>query len=276
MRPIRCLAIFATLLLFTSPAASAPLSSFSGKKGVIRIAGGTAHIPVMKEVARRIMKEEPDVRISIAGGGSGVGIKKAGEGLVSIGNSGRRPTDREITDYGLVLHKWAVDGVGVVVHPDNPVKDLDTESLRKLFSGEIASWKTLGGPDRPVTLYTRDAASGTRAVFWKKALKKGTIADTAHFIPSNGAMKTAVAGDPGAIGYVSVGHMDDTVKGISINGIAPTLENVKSGQYPVARGLFSNTKGAPDPLVAAFLDYLYTKDGQAVISARGFIPVGRN
>lgn len=275
MYPIRLFAVVVTAFFLSAPAMADSLSAFSGKTGIIRIAGGTAHIPVMKEAAKQIMKNAPGVKISIAGGGSGVGIKKVGEGLVAIGNSGRKPTNREIKDYGLVLHKWAVDGVGVVVHPDNSVADLSTETLQKIFSGAIKNWKAAGGPDLPITLYTRDAASGTRSVFWKKALKKGAISDTANFIPSNGAMKTAIAKDKGAIGYVSVGHMDSTIKGVAINGVAPTLEAVKSGAYPVARGLFSNTKGEPEPLVAAFLDFLYTKEGQKIIQSKGFIPVNR-
>jgi phosphate transport system substrate-binding protein len=100
------------------------LSSFKGESGTIKISGGTAHIPVMKEAAKRIMRFNPNIRITIAGGGSGVGIKQVGEGLVDIGNSGRKATDAEISKYSLHMLKWAIDGVGVVVHPQNPVKAL--------------------------------------------------------------------------------------------------------------------------------------------------------
>ena len=100
-----------------SAAQADDLAAFDGQKGTIRISGGTAHIPVMKEAAKQIMQRYGDIQITVAGGGSGVGIKQVGEGLVDIGNSGRKPTDEEIAKYDLKLFKWAIDGVGVVVNP---------------------------------------------------------------------------------------------------------------------------------------------------------------
>ncbi|MFY9705736.1 MAG: substrate-binding domain-containing protein, partial [Desulfobacterales bacterium] len=122
-------------------------------------------------------------------------------------------------------------------------------------------------------VYTRDEASGTREVFWEKALDKGDISKKALFVPSNGAMKTAVANDPYAIGYVSVGHMDPTVAPVTLDGVAPNLETVKNGQYKVARGLYSNTKGEPTGLTRLFIDYLFTPEGQQIAADKGFIPV---
>lgn len=255
------------------PAAADDLDLFQGQQGVIKISGGTAHIPVMKEAARRIMSTYPDIRITIAGGGSGVGIKQVGEKMVQIGNAGRKPTDQEIARYDLVLFKWAIDGVGIVVHPENPVQALNSEQVREIFAGNIVNWKALGGVDRPINLYTRDEASGTREVFWKKALNKGEIAATANVVVSNGAMKTAVANDPYAIGYVSVGHMDASVQPVALDGVAPTLETVRDGSYPVARGLYSITVGEPQGVVKAFIDYLFTPDGQQIAGENGFIPV---
>ncbi|MDY6903578.1 MAG: phosphate ABC transporter substrate-binding protein [Thermodesulfobacteriota bacterium] len=250
-----------------------PLSTFKGMAGTIKIAGGTAHIPVMKEAAQRIMKTNPDFRITIAGGGSGVGIKQVGEGLVDIGNSGRTPTDEEIAKYGLKLFKWAVDGVGIVVNPENPVKKLNRQQVKDIFAGKITNWKALSGPDRPINVYTRDESSGTRSVFWKKALEKGDIIGSANFVVSNGAMKTAIANDPYAIGYVSVGHIDKSVSPVAFDGVIPTFETVKNGTYPIARGIYSNTKGEPGPLTRQFIDYLFTPEGQAMIAQKGFVPV---
>lgn len=247
--------------------------AFQHLEGELTISGGTAHIPVMKALATEIMKAAPGVRISIAGGGSGLGIKQVGEGIVAIGNSGRAPKKEEIARYGLILHRWAVDGVAVAVHPDNPVRALSTEQLQAVYAGTLTNWKDLGGPDRAINLYTRDASSGTRSVFWKKALGKGEIHATANFVKSNGAMKSALAGDPYGIGYLSVGHLDASVAGLAIEGVSPTLENVKSGKYTIARGLYSNTKGEATGLARAFLDALYTPRGQELIAAKGFIPV---
>ncbi len=265
----------AGLLLFGMcwPAFCDALAPFKGEKGTIRISGGTAHIPVMKAAAQQIMSACQEIQITIAGGGSGVGIKQAGEGLVEIGNSGRRPTEAEIARYGLKLHQWAVDGVAVVVNPKNPVRSLNGEQLSAIFAGTIDNWKAVGGEDARISLYTRDEASGTREVFWEKGLNKGAIAAGANVVVSNGAMKTAVAQDPAAIGYVSVGHIDSGVAAVAVEGVTPSVETVKDGRYTIARGLFSNTKGDPTGLTRKFIDFLFTPEGQTLVSAGGFIPV---
>lgn len=266
--------LFAMLTIFISGTVFADaLDPFKGQSGTIKISGGTAHIPVMKVAAERIMQFNPDIQISIAGGGSGVGIKQVGEGLVDIGNSGRKAKDAEIETYGLKMFKWAIDGVGTVVNPNNSVQALTTGQLQDIFAGKITNWKTLSGEDREINLYTRDENSGTRAVFWKKALNKGTIAPKANVVVSNGAMKSAVANDPYAIGYVSVGHIDESVAPVALDGVTPTIETVKNGTYPVARGLYSNTKGEPAPLAALLIDYLFSPEGQQIVSEKGFVPV---
>lgn len=252
---------------------AAELDSFKGEKGEIRIAGGTAHIPVMKEAAQRIMAVNPDIQISVAGGGSGVGIKQVGEGLVDIGNSGRKPTDEETAKYGLRLFQWAIDGVAVIVNPANTVRALTQEQISGMFAGKILNWREVGGVDKPINLYTRDEASGTREVFWEKGLKKGDIAPGANFVVSNGAMKAAVSQDPDAIGYVSVGHIDAAVAPVAFGGVMPTLQTVKEGKYPIARGLYSNTKGEPTGLTRKFIDYLFSAEGQQIAVEKGFIAV---
>ena len=256
-----------------APVQADDLGAFDGMKGTVRISGGTAHIPVMKEAAKQIMQRYAGIQITVAGGGSGVGIKQVGEGLVDVGNSGRKPTDEEIAKYDLKLFKWAVDGVGVVVNPKNSVHSLSTEQVKAVFAGSIGNWKALGGPDKTINLYTRDEASGTRAVFWKKAIGKGPISARANVVVSNGAMKSAVAGDPYGIGYVSVGHIDKSVTPVTLDGVTPTLETVKSGVYPVARGLFSNTKGEPTGLTKVFINFLLSPTGQAIAAEKGFVAV---
>ncbi len=249
------------------------LDMFRGvRPAVLRISGGTAHIPVMREAAKRIMKFNPAIQITIAGGGSGTGIKQVGEGLVDIGNSGRRPTQAEIKKYGLKMYKWAIDGVAGVVNPENKVVSLTTKQLQDIFSGKITTWKQLGGANRQINVYTRDKASGTRAVFWKKALKKSNITDRANVVVSNGAMKTAIRNDPFGIGYVSVGFIDKSVKAIVLDGVLPDIETVKTGRYKIARGLYSNTKGEAKGLAKKFIDYLLSPEGRKLIADKGFIP----
>lgn len=263
------------LLCFTASHSTiaSDIDTFKGEKGELKISGGTAHIPVMKIVAKKIMQLNPNINITIAGGGSGAGIKQVGEGLVGIGNSGRKAKPKEISTYGLSMYKWAIDGVAPVVNPSNRINALSSQQLKDIYSGKITSWKSLGGEDHNITVFTRDASSGTRSVFWKKALQKGDISASAHFVSSNGAMKSAIANDPYAIGYVSVGYFDASVAPVTLDNVLPSLETIKSGQYQVARGLYSNTKGEAKGLSKKFIDYLLSPEGQKIASQKGFIPV---
>ncbi len=269
----RYLAIIFMIAVLPGIGMASDLDAFKGEKGELRISGGTAHIPVMKEAAKRIMTFNPDIRITIAGGGSGAGIKQVGEGLVNIGNSGRKAKDTEIEKYGLIMYQWAIDGVAAVVNPENPVKALTARQLREIYAGKITSWKALGGEDRAINMYTRDASSGTRAVFWKKALGKGDISGKANFVASNGAMKSAVTNDPYAVGYVSVGYIDNSVVPVLLDNVEPSLHTVKTGEYKVSRGLYSNTKEEATGLAKKFIDYLLSPEGQKIAAEKGFIPV---
>lgn len=264
---LACLAFSASAAL-----AADSLDAFKGQKGTLDIAGGTAHIPVMKEAARRIMAANPDIRITVAGGGSGVGVQKAGEGLVQIGNTGRALKETEIQKYGLVSFPFAIDGVAVAVNPGNPVSGLSKAQLKDIFAGKITNWKDVGGADAPISLYVREDGSGTRETFEERALNKGSSAAGANVVNSNGAMKTAIAQDPNAVGYVGIGHLDKSIRGLSVDGMAPSQENAANGSYTVTRLLYMNTKGEPQGLTRAFVDYIYSPDGKEIVAGAGYIP----
>ena len=264
---------FGIMAAGVSGAGAASLQDFDGKEGTIAIAGGTAHIPVMKELAKNIMAQNSKIQITVAGGGSGVGVKQVGEGLVDIGNTGRALKADEVSRYGLVSHSFAIDGVAVVVHPDNTIEELKPEQIKAIYAGTITNWKEVGGPDAPISVYTREDGSGTREVFVEKAIASGDIQQTAAVVNSNGAMKIAVGKDVNAIGHVGIGHVDASVKALAVNGVSATQENAASGAYPVTRELFMNTKGTPNPLTALFIDYvLKSEDGKKAIIAAGYIP----
>jgi phosphate transport system substrate-binding protein len=249
------------------------LASFAGLEGSLDLAGGTAHIPVMTAAAERIMKACPGIRITVAGGGSGVGIQMVGEGLVHIGNAGRPVTEAENRRYGLTSYAFAVDGVATIVHPGNPVRELTSRQVRDIFAGRLTNWSEVGGEDAGINLYGRDEASGTRKVYWKIALGKGEVATSANVVQSNGAMKTAVSRDENAIGYMSIGHVDETVAALKLDGVAPTQENARNGTYKVTRRLFMNTKGAPGPLAKALIEYICGGDGAQIVADCGYIPI---
>lgn len=256
-----------------SPAfAAGPLDAFKGLKGNLDIAGGTAHIPVMKDAARRIMTAEPDVHITVAGGGSGVGVQKVGEGLVQIGNTGRALKETEIAKYGLVSFPFAIDGVAVAVNPKNSVSGLSKAQLIDVFSGKITNWKALGGADARISLYMREDGSGTRETFEERALDKQGVTAGANVVNSNGAMKTAIAQDPNAIGYVGIGYLDASVKGLSVDGMVPSQKSASDGSYTVTRLLYMNTKGEPQGLTKAFVEYIFSPAGKEIVSQAGYIP----
>lgn len=271
----RILSALALVLLGASLAVAAPLDSFKGQKGSIDIAGGTAHIPVMKKAAQAIMAANGDIRITVAGGGSGVGVQKVGEGLVQIGNTGRALKESEVTKYGLVSFPFAIDGVAVAVNPENTVTSLSKAQVKDIFAGKITNWKELGGKDAAISLYVREDGSGTRETFEERALDKGTSAQSANVVNSNGAMKTAIAQDPNAIGYVGIGHLDSSIRGVTVDGMVPSQENAANGSYNITRLLYMNTKGEPTGLTALFIGYIYSEDGKAFISDSGYIPLER-
>lgn len=268
-------ALLAIGLFIAAGAQADPLDAFKGKEGKIDIAGGTAHIPVMKGAAKNIMEANPNIRITVAGGGSGVGVQKVGEGLVEIGNTGRPLKEKEIAQYGLVSFPFAIDGVAAAVNPANPVDGLTQAQLIEIFAGNVKNWKEVGGKDAPITLYVREDGSGTRETFEERGLNKGKSAANANVVNSNGAMKTAIGQDQNAIGYVGIGHLDKSIKGVAVDGKKPTQESASSGDYPITRLLYMNTKGEPRGIVEDFVEYIYSPDGAELIKTAGYIPSGK-
>jgi phosphate transport system substrate-binding protein len=269
-----CFSILVILFVVgTESVSAASLDSFAGMEGTISIAGGTAHIPVMNDAAKAIMTAHPRIRITVEGGGSGIGVQKVGEGLADIGNTGRPLSEAEIVKYGLKSYPFALDGVAVVIHPENPVSGLSTQQVKDIFAGTILNWQAVGGKDAAIHLFTRDEASGTREVFWEKLLSKGTIAAAANVVASNGAMKAAVSQDRDAIGYAGIGHVDNSVKAVVLNGAEASQENALNGTYPVVRKLYMNTRGEPSKLVKAFIDYILSPDGMALSQKHGYLPL---
>lgn len=271
--PVVPMLVLCGLLLFPYRASCGDLDPFAGLEGKIDIAGGTAHIPVMNDAAKNVSTFNPKIRVTVEGGGSGIGVQKVGEGLVDIGNTGRALSEQETAKYGLKSFPFALDGVAVVVHPDNPVSKLSAQQARDIFAGKVANWKEVGGKDAPIHLFCRDEASGTREVFWEKLLQKGPVAAAANVVPSNGAMKVAVSRDSGAIGYVSIGHVDRSVKAVVLDGVEASQQNALSGAYPVVRKLYSNTKGEPSALVKAFIGYILSPEGAEIVKKHGYIPL---
>lgn len=248
------------------------MEQFTDQSGTLNIAGGTAHIPVMKKSAKAIMLLFPDIKITIAGGGSGVGAQQVGAGLVDIGNTGRALKESE-AKLGLISFPFAIDGVAIIVSPSNPIQNLTSQQVAAIYAGKVTNWKDVGGADQSIHLFTRDEASGTRSVFFKKLLKKSPVTESANVVVSNGAMKTAISNDSGAIGYCSIGYIDASVKAPQLDGVQPDNQACIDGEYPVVRQLYMNTKGEPQGLTKAFIDFIKSPQGSTYIVSSGYIPI---
>ena len=271
----------------TEPGAKTDGAASAQFQSSILFCGSTSLYPILSSLASSFTEKYvtwdavdssfPDSNISVyvAPGGSGVGVQQVGEGLVQIGNTGRPLKDKEIEKFGLKTFPFAIDGVALVVNPANNVSDITAQQAADIYNGKITNWKELGGTDAPITLYTREDGSGTREVFVERALNKGSIVQSANVVNSNGAMKTAVAQDKQSIGYVGIGHVDKNVKALVFDKMVPSQENASNGTYKVTRLLFMNTKGAPEGITKAFIDYIYTPEGTEIIKKSGYIPTGR-
>ena len=240
-------------------------------KGTITEAGSTTVQPVAEEIAIAFMSAYPDITVTIQGGGSSTGVKSVSEGTVDIGAASRELKESEMS-LGLVQHVLARDGIAIVTHPGQTVTNLTKEQVIKIFAGEITNWSELGGADETINVIAREEGSGTRAAFEEMVMGDNLIAATALLQPSNGAVKTTVAGDPNAVGFISFGYIDSSVKAVSIDGVAATVANAVSGAYPIVRPLLLLTKGEPTGIVKEFLDYCLGPEGQAIV-AKDYISV---
>lgn len=249
-------------------------------QGSLTVAGSSTVLPITQEIANEFMALYRRAEISVAGGGSGHGIKAAGSGEVDIGEASRNIKDTEYLSYpDLVAFSIGKDSVAVVVNPDNPLAgslDLTLEDIARVFSGEVDDWSDLGGEEHEIEVYTREAGSGTREVFDTYVLEPHGLefAGDAGVKPSNGEMRASVAGNRYGIAYISLGYVDETVTAITVQGVEATVENVNSGDYPITRILWMFTNGMPDPLEGAFIEFVRGDEGQAIVEDFGYIPVG--
>jgi phosphate transport system substrate-binding protein len=243
-----------------------------GLKGSLKLSGSTTVLPLAQQAAEMFMDENPDVTIDVQGGGSSVGISNVSEGVVDIGMSSRN-LKKEEEGLGLVGHRIALDVIVIITHKDVPVEDLPPEQVKDIFTGKITNWKQLGGPDLAIQVVVRDKASGTREMFDEKALKKEEPKAGAIECNSNGLVRQTVAGTPGAIGYISLGYLDGTVKALKYGGVEGNQANAEAGKYALSRYLYLFTKGEPGELAKAFIDYILSPKFQREVVAKEYIPV---
>ncbi len=248
-------------------------------KSKIVIKGSTTVLPITQKAVEAYSKINDSVSISISGGGSGEGIKALIDGNTDIANSSRQLKEVETklaAEKKLSIKEIPVayDMIVPVVHPDNPVKNLTIDQLKAIYDGSINNWKQIGGKDGKIIAVSRDTSSGTYEVWHEKVMHKTDVKKDALLQASNGAIVSTVSQNPKAIGYIGYGYINDRVRPLTVNGIEGTIENGKSGKFPVSRKLyiFINEEKVTDK-AKEFIDYILGAEGQALVQEAGFIPL---
>lgn len=240
--------------------------------GTIVLNGSTSMNKLANALREGFMTANPGVTVNVEFTGSGTGIQAAIDGTTDIGNSSRALKEEEL-QAGLVENIVAIDGIAVIVNKGVTVADITSEQLAKIYKGEIKNWNELGGKDEPIVVVGRESGSGTRGAF-EELLEVEDVCDYAQEIDSTGGVLSTVANTGGAIGYISLDVIDDSVSVMAIDGVAASEENIVAGDYMLSRPFVMATKGAiseQSELVQAFFAYIESEEGQSIIKQVGLI-----
>ncbi|MER2226691.1 MAG: phosphate ABC transporter substrate-binding protein PstS family protein [Carnobacterium sp.] len=240
----------------------------------ITAVGSSALQPLVEAAGEQFSSENVGKFINVQGGGSGTGLSQIAADAVDIGNSDIFAEEKDGIDASkLVDHRVAVVGITPIVTPGTGVTDISIQELQDIFTGKITNWSELGGKDLPITVLNRAAGSGTRATFEQWVLEEGQNSIITQEQESSGTVRQIVASTPGTISYVAFSYVNDDVVALSIDGVEPTDENVKTNEWPIWSYEHMYTNGEPTGLTKEFLDYILSDDIQAsLIGALGYIP----
>lgn len=247
----------------------APAADLSG---TISLAGSTSMEKLCEAMSESFMETYPGVTVTVEYTGSGAGLESLASGSVDIGNSSRHLKDEEVAG-GAVENVVAIDGIAVIVDPANSVSDIPADKLAAIYKGEITNWSELGGNDEAIVVIGRESGSGTRDAF-EELLEVKDACKYAQELDSTGGVKAKVAATPGAIGYVSLDVVDESIKAVSIDSVEPTEANIIAGDYLLSRPFVMATNGeisAQNDLVKGWFDYISSDAGKDVIKSVGLI-----
>ena len=267
--------LFATALTVLSLSAPA----MAAQQVVIN--GSTTVLPVVQKAGESFMASHPDVELSISGGGSGNGIKALIEKQCDIAMSSRDIKEKEVDaakKNGVTPNRItiAVDAIVQVVNPANPVGALSSAQLRDIYSGKVTNWKEVGGADGKIVVISRDTSSGTFECWQELIMKEERVSPAALMQASSGAVVQTISKNKNAIGYVGLGYMDKSTKGLKVNDVTASAQTALSKQWPIARELFVFTNGAPAGGAKAFVEYLLDPGkGQKDVLEVGYVPLGK-
>lgn len=246
----------------------------SALSGSISMSGSTSMEKLANAICESFMEKHPDVSVTVEFTGSSAGVESVLSGKCDIGNSSRNLKGEEI-EAGAVENVVAIDGIAVALDKNNKVTDLTKDQLAAIYTGEIKNWEDLGGQKMPIVVVGREAGSGTRSAF-EEILKIEDQCKYANELDSTGAVMAKVASTPGAIGYVSLDAVDDSIITASLEGVDATAENIKAGNYFLSRPFVMATKGEiaeQNELVQALFEYVLSEEGQGVAAGVGLITV---
>lgn len=261
-----------------------------GNKNSIQIKGSDTMVNLSQAWAEKFMKDNPGSFVAVTGGGSGTGISSLISGTCDLANSSREIKEKEIDlakAKGINPNeiKVGLDGLAVVVNPANSVSKLTLQQLADIFTGKITNWKKVGGKDEKIVILSREVNSGTHVYFKEHVLRKGDanskeeFASSALMLPSSQAIADEIANNTGTIGYYGMGYISSKQKAVSVAKddksayIAPTIENVISGYYPISRPLLVYSNGVPQGLVKQFVDFILSPKGQEIVQKTDFVPI---
>lgn len=253
---------------------AAQIKTESQAGGTVTTDGSTSMEKVIGFLKEAYMEENKDVKVTYNPTGSGSGIQAVQEGRCDIGLSSRDLKEEEQADLeGTVV---AIDGIAIIVNPENAVEDLTIEQIAALYKGEITNWSEVGGADAPVVLIGREAASGTRDGF-ESITGTEDACQYAQELTSTGDVVQTVASNPNAIGYASVASVKDTVKMVAVEGVMPTTETIQDGTYKIQRNfVFVTKKGAElSETAKAFFEFAISPAADTLIEQAGAVPVAR-
>jgi len=278
LRVVTFVGLVSVVLLGVGLAGCAP------KHETLVIRGSDTMVNLSAAWAEAFMKANRSVDVSVQGGGSSTGFKALIEGTADLANASRPIKDSEakaIRDKGKepVAHVVAYDAVTIIVNPSNTVQHLDMTQLAAILTGQVTNWKDVGGPDRAITVYSRESSSGTYAFVKEHVMGNKDYSASARLMPSTESILQAVAQDQTGIGYIGLGYLTSAVKAIAIaekpggTPILPSAEAVGNRTYPVARPLFIYSAGQPSAVAKKFIDFCLSKEGQRITGEMGFVPV---
>ena len=236
----------------------------------ITIAGSTSVLPFTEKLSEHFMIENPNYVVDVQGGGSSAGIQACINHTVDVGMS-----SRDLKDAEKVLNEIIIcyDGIGIIVNPKNSVRQITLDQVRAIYSGRIRNWKELGWIDRQIDAVTREEGSGTRGAFEDLVMKKEEISQAIMVQDSNGSVREVVTTDPYAIGYISLGMVDEKVRALTIDGVAPTVQSITKKTYRIARPFLYLTLGQPSSKAWSFIGFVLSEPGQEILRKEGLVAV---